>query len=280
MNSLDAFWLSFLGTFATIGFIIVIIGVVIEGVEHFKKFPRKEHARKLRIEKLGWFLVIVGLAMELLGDHAAKRISDREAARLNMMASNARSDAAKSFKQAGEAKERAAHFESDSKQFALKIEELRSNNNSAEVALLKLRKSAAARARIFTPYNEQTFIKLLNGKSKGPVRVAFIRGDYHLIIVDMDKIADALNEAGYPVPSGVENLSPNSGLLDNLSGSGYSVVLFVHDTKNAPPYTQDIAEAFNAIGMPADVMSNPTAYYDKFIVETNQVVVFVVNPML
>ncbi len=41
MNSSDAFWLKFWEWFATIGFILVIVGVVIEGVEHFKKFAKE-----------------------------------------------------------------------------------------------------------------------------------------------------------------------------------------------------------------------------------------------
>lgn len=95
MSSLHEFWLMVWGTVATIGFIIVIIGVTIEGVEHFKKFPRKDNARKHQIEKLGWFLVVAGLAMEFLGDHAAKRITDQEGARLNKEAADARLETAK-----------------------------------------------------------------------------------------------------------------------------------------------------------------------------------------
>jgi len=96
MSSSDALWLMIWGTFAAIGFILVIVGVIIEGVEHFKTFPRKEQARKLQIEKIGWFIVVVGLAMEFLGDNAAKRISDRESARLNKEAGDARKDASDS----------------------------------------------------------------------------------------------------------------------------------------------------------------------------------------
>ena len=120
MNSSDSFWLSFWSVFAAIGFIIVIIGVVIEGVEHFKKFPKKEQARKLHIEKIGWLLVVAGLAMEFLGDHAAKRISDREDARLNREAGDARKDAGAAIeragiaeKEAGQANEGAAITESN-----------------------------------------------------------------------------------------------------------------------------------------------------------------------
>src|SRR5258707_8209583 len=104
MSSSDALWLNVWGIFAAIGFIIVIIGVIIEGVEHFKKFPRKENARKLQIEKIGWFLVVGGLAIEFLGDHAAKRISDRENARVNREAADARVTAGNAEKEAGQAK--------------------------------------------------------------------------------------------------------------------------------------------------------------------------------
>ena len=61
MSSSDSFWLGILEWVGTIGFVAVIIGVAIEGVEHFGKFPRKDHARQKRIEKLGWFLVVAGL---------------------------------------------------------------------------------------------------------------------------------------------------------------------------------------------------------------------------
>jgi len=110
MSSSDALWLKIWGMFAAIGFVLVIIGVIIEGVEHFKKFPRKEQARKLQIEKIGWFIVVVGLAMEFLGDNAAKRISDREAARLNKEAGDARVTAGNAEKEAGQANAFAARF--------------------------------------------------------------------------------------------------------------------------------------------------------------------------
>jgi hypothetical protein len=120
MSSSDALWLKIWTTFAAVGFVIVIIGVIIEGVEHFKKFKKQEHSRKLQIEKLGWFMVVIGLAMEFLGDHAAKRISDRENARLNKEAGDARQDAGSAIeraglaeKKAGEANERAAMTESN-----------------------------------------------------------------------------------------------------------------------------------------------------------------------
>jgi hypothetical protein len=111
MNFSDAFWLNVWGKFAAIGFIIVIIGVFIEGVEHFKKFHGKENTRKLQIEKIGWFLVVAGLAMEFLGDHAVKRISDREDARLNKEAADARLTAGRAEKEASTARLEATKLE-------------------------------------------------------------------------------------------------------------------------------------------------------------------------
>lgn len=93
MSSSDASWLTVWEWVATIGYALVLIGVIIEGVEHFKKFNKEDHARKLYIEKIGWLILVAGLAMEFLGDHAAKRISDRVNTRLSAEAaeSNERS---------------------------------------------------------------------------------------------------------------------------------------------------------------------------------------------
>jgi uncharacterized membrane protein len=174
MSSSDAFWLSIWEVLATIGFIIVIIGVVIEGVEHFAKFAKKEHSRKLRIEKLGWFLVVLGLAMEFLGDHAAKRISDREAARLNAEAGDAR-------RIAGDANERAANTES---------------NNLVLQAKLK--------TRIITEDERKEFIECLRGQPRGVVKISFDRGAAANVRFYAEEIANLLIAAGYSVPGGAD----------------------------------------------------------------------------
>src|SRR5437762_11505541 len=95
MSSIDSSWLSFWEWFATIGFILVIAGCIIEGVEHFVKFKRNESKRRKEIEKLGWLILVGGLAMEFLGDKRAKRIADRENWRLTSEAAEARKDAGK-----------------------------------------------------------------------------------------------------------------------------------------------------------------------------------------
>ena len=184
MSSSEALWLNIWEAFAAIGFIIVIIGVVIEGIEHFKDFPKKEHARKLRIEKIGWFLVVVGLAMEFLGDHAAKRIADRENARLNNQAGNARKDAAAAVSQAASANVLAAMIESNNLV-------LRSN-----VVVLELR----SRRRISS---EQTnaFINLLKQQWKVPVRIGVGATDSETETF-AHQLREMLDASGYGVSNG------------------------------------------------------------------------------
>jgi hypothetical protein len=106
MNAPDTSWLKFWEGFATVGFILVIVGVIIEGVE-FTRWVKDEHARK-KIEKLGWLVLVVGLGIEFLGGHKAKIITDWQNARLNQEAGQAQKEAGKAFKQAAEANERAA----------------------------------------------------------------------------------------------------------------------------------------------------------------------------
>jgi hypothetical protein len=93
MSPSDSFWLKLWELLAALGFTLVIAGVVIEGVEHFVKFNEVETRRKKRIEKIGWLVLVGGLSLEFWAEHKAKRISDRENARLGMVAaeSNRRS---------------------------------------------------------------------------------------------------------------------------------------------------------------------------------------------
>lgn len=94
MNPLDSWWFEFWESVATIGIILLILGCVLEGVGHFKTFRRDESAKKHRIEKLGWFILVVGLSMEFVGDHKAKRYADAENARLTEQAGSANERAA------------------------------------------------------------------------------------------------------------------------------------------------------------------------------------------
>jgi hypothetical protein len=94
MTASDSSWLKFWEALATSGFLLVLVGVIFEGVEHFIRFPKRQISRKRRIEKNAWFVLVVGLAMELLGDNRAKRITDADNVRLNGLASIANERAA------------------------------------------------------------------------------------------------------------------------------------------------------------------------------------------
>jgi hypothetical protein len=138
MSDLDSRWLSIWEWCGSIGFLLVILGCVIEGVEHFIKFKRGESPKRKGIEKIGWLILVAGLAMEFIGDKRAKRISDRENRRLSVEAAEARKDA-------GKANERAAHLESTNLLF-------RSN-----VVVLE----AAVQWRTVTPAQESNLVGLL-----------------------------------------------------------------------------------------------------------------------
>src|SRR6266850_971314 len=88
MTPSDSYWLKFWEVFATIGFLLVILGVVLEGAGYFTNWF-KDEANRLRIGRFGWFILVGGLSMEFLGEHKAKRIADRENARLTGEAAEA-----------------------------------------------------------------------------------------------------------------------------------------------------------------------------------------------
>src|ERR1041384_636182 len=89
MSSADASWLHLWEGLSTFGFVLVIVGCVIEGVEHFWKFKKGETRKKHFIEKIGWFILVGGLAIEFLAEKRAKRIADAENARLTKEAGDA-----------------------------------------------------------------------------------------------------------------------------------------------------------------------------------------------
>jgi uncharacterized membrane protein len=205
MSFSDTLWLKIWSTTAVIGFLIVIIGVVIEGVEHFKKFSKKDRVRKLKIEKFGWFLVVIGLAMEFLGDHAAKRISNRETARLNRDAGEARKEAGNAIKQAGEANKQAAlandrastnelraaaltnqtaQLVASNLSFAKQVEELRSKNLMLDIQLTGLKQQMA-----LTSSNVENIIP-----ENRPIKS--MRVDVYLVILATNKFEDDLKNLG------------------------------------------------------------------------------------
>jgi hypothetical protein len=233
MSPSDALWLKIWGLFAAIGFIMVIGGVVIEGVEHFKKFPKKEHGRKLQIEKIGWFIVVVGLAMEFLGDHAAKRISDREDARVNKEAADSRVTAGNAEREAGEANERAALTESNNLV-------LQSNVLALEIKL---------QPRTITEKQRKILIDSLKEIPKCRINI-------HCGIVNNEtkiyaaRIRDVLKDAGYDT----SGIAYDLGLsVTTYSGSGVIMLAAVtnqDECSNFPAFFE-LQKAFEKIGISA-----------------------------
>lgn len=219
MSSSDALWLNLWETIGTIGFVLVIIGVIIEGVEHFKKFPKKEHARKLQIEKLGWYVVVIGLAMEFWGDHAAKRISERESARLN--------------KEAGDARKEAQQFRLRASQLEAKIQ-----------------------TRTIAHDKRDKFVNLLAAKQKVPVRVLYI-GEGLDTRPYAEQIREMLDAAGYKVPGPIINgfgreLALSVGFFAQTTNIiPPSVFLGIKSATNNPDYMPAIQNALYEIGIEA-----------------------------
>ncbi|HWY29471.1 MAG TPA: hypothetical protein VNX46_01875 [Candidatus Acidoferrum sp.] len=144
MTVLDSSSLKFWESFETLGFLMVLLGVVFEGIEHWGKFKKGENVRKKRLEKKGWLVLVVGLAIELIGGNMAWRISDRINAELLATAS-------RSELKAAQANERTATIESNNLVLQAKVEQLK--------------------ARRISVKQEKDFIDLLKFSNKGPVRV-------------------------------------------------------------------------------------------------------------
>src|SRR6267143_4120927 len=121
MSYVDASWLNFWEWFSAIGFVFVIAGCVMEGVEHFIKFKKGESKKRHTLEKYGWFILVGGLAMEFLGDHRAKRIASKEDARLT-------NEAGQAHERAEHANERAEILESTNKVLATQLATIESTN--------------------------------------------------------------------------------------------------------------------------------------------------------
>jgi hypothetical protein len=139
MNPLDPGSLKFWETFGELGFILVVIGVVGEGIEILPKLLKPElyERNKRTLEKIGlsfWIILILGLAAEFLGNHKAMRIANSINAKLNEEAANAR-------KEAAEANERTAAIQ-------LRIQ-----------------------PRTITKAQSDEFIKLCEGLARTPIKV-------------------------------------------------------------------------------------------------------------
>src|ERR1041385_5494330 len=83
-------------TTSEVGFVMVLVGVIGEGIEFLTKFAAKRRGKPLSetftrrahlIEFGSWVLLIVGLATEFLGSHVATQLSESENAQLKLKAS-------------------------------------------------------------------------------------------------------------------------------------------------------------------------------------------------
>jgi len=167
MSPIDSWWLGFWEWFAIIGFLLVIIGCVIEGVEHFVHFKGDESPKRKRIEKLGWLILVVGLTMEFLGDNQAKRIADRENSRLTGVAAQALQDA-------GAANERAA---------VAKREAAQANERTAELKLSAAEINRQAAPRGLTPDQDLALVKELVKTPSNSVTIIVTVGDCRVPII-------------------------------------------------------------------------------------------------
>lgn len=217
MSEVDAFWLKIWELLATVGFIAVIVGVIIEGVEHFS--TKTSEQRRKRIERLGWLILVAGLAAEFWGDNRAKRITDRDNARLNLEAATARQDAGDAIKRATESKERLGVMESTNLVLRTKLAEL----------------EIKTRARAITPTQVTNFKLLTERIPKVPIKIVVgPQGS------DNEQFAYQLrlmlNQAGFLTPS-------NSGE-------------FGYNTETAKVIVRDIAEITPSATPPNVVRAN------------------------
>jgi len=175
MSSADSWWLSFWEWFASVGFLLVIVGCIIEGVEHLVKFKRSEAHKRKGIEKLGWLILVVGLAMEFLGDRRAKRIADRENRRLSAVAAFAN--------------ERAALVES--------------NNLVLQKQLAEIKQW-----RTIKPEQKKAFIDLTKGiEPKFPIRVRYAPGSTEVASFAY-QIRSMLDAGGFAETNGDLSICP------------------------------------------------------------------------
>jgi hypothetical protein len=263
MSSIDSWWLSFWSYCATFGFILVILGCIIEGVEHFVKFKRSESHKRKGIEKLGWLILVGGLAMEFLGDKRARRITDRENRRLTV-------EAAQALKDAGKANERSRLLESTNIILGTKLEELRSTNLMLQADVLKLK--AEAQPRYIAKQKRDEFIQFLDGTPKGPVMLGSRHPNWETIDFS-NQVESLLTEAGFTVSSKM-NYQENTTWFP----AGITIGLFIDSPTNKPIYYETLFHAFNQIGVvTVGVTNGPAMRANDGRVGPNEIMVFIIE---
>jgi hypothetical protein len=207
MTFMDSSSLTFWEIISEVGFIMVIVGVVGEGIElvvewlerHKPEGTQKKPQWLLPVATLSFVILVVGLAMEFLGSHNAMRIADSQNARLNKEAADARKDAGVAIEsaavvkkdaalaneragianklagqaneRAGQADERAAIIEATNTALSVQAEALRSNNLELEAKALGLQQ------QLVQTSNNVVKISPINQPIKS------MRADVHLVIL-------------------------------------------------------------------------------------------------
>jgi hypothetical protein len=241
MSATDASSLSFWELVATIGFICVIIGVAIEGVEHFSKETLDENLKKRRknVERFGWLIVVLSLATEFFGDHKVKGITTRETQRMTVELTFATTNAAI-------ANERSIILEK--------------TNLVLRTEMLKL--ELALRDREIKPEQYTNLVEILRQAKKGPVSVQSDFWDSESRSY-ANQIKSILTDAGFEI---------EKSQFPALTYRSYGVLLFIADTDKAPEHAISIQRAFGTIG---EYMSaeKPKQAMAAFLATNSQMVV-------
>jgi hypothetical protein len=145
MTALDSSSLEFWELVGLWGFIFVWVGVAGEGAEIFTKLllPKVYRARHRCFDVIGaffWIVLVVALAVEFIGNVKAMQITDRENARLNSEAGQARKDAGEAIEQAALASLRTASVEATNLVLRAKVVELELKLQPRRITMEQVRK--------------------------------------------------------------------------------------------------------------------------------------------
>lgn len=124
--------------------------------------------------------------------------------------------------------------------------------------------------RVITPDQRQSFLKLVENRTKGPIRVLSIATSNEVKDY-VNQIRSLLTEAGYGLPPG----SPVRIVMGDVSISNFpegTAMLVCSSRKNAPAYAGQVQKAFESIGIPMPGIEVTT---EQNVVLEGEVVIFV-----
>jgi hypothetical protein len=216
MSIPDSSSLKFWEFVSELGFLAVIVGVIGESAELVVKWGRKRRLRKwlnkhirrqlvflvktvdprlLPVETAFFIVLVIGLAAEFLGSHMAMQIADRESARLNAEAGQARKDA-------GAAIERAANVESTNLVLRAKVAQLE----------LKLQ------PRRITMEQVRAFVYLAENIEKIPIKIVITTSGPEESTFASD-LREMFTYAGFKTNSSVNNTPVEIDLFHRVVGN-------------------------------------------------------------